>query len=261
MKKLKTFVVYSPENRSKVKKKSLIYRLIPKFLRRALDSFEYKYFEFKFKSNFDPRELNWSWGGILWNRVALVNLLLSKFENPSYLEIGCASNKLFSSVHALNKVGVDPESGGTIRKSSDDFFKLNRQKFDVVFIDGLHTYSQVRQDIINSLKNLSHRKISYIALHDMLPRNWKEQHTPVIARGTWNGDVWKVAFELIQTEGIDFRILRIDNGVGVIKVLKKNVTLKDLGNEISQKQFSYYFDNLKKLPIIEWEDAQDWLRN
>ena len=143
---------------------------------------------------------------------------------------------------------------------NNDFFKLNRQKFDVVFIDGLHTYSQVRQDIVNSLKNLSHRKISYIALHDMLPRNWKEQHIPVISKGTWNGDVWKVAFELIQTEGIDFRILRIDNGVGVIKVLKKNVTLKNLGNEISQKQFSYYYENLNKLPLVEWEEVQDWLR-
>jgi hypothetical protein len=94
----------------------------------------------------------------------------------------------------------------------------------------------------------------------MLPRNWKEQHIPPISKGTWNGDVWKVGFELIQTKGIDFKIIRIDNGVGVIKVLNRKVALRDLRHELSEKQFSYYFENLKKLPIVEWEDAQDWLR-
>jgi hypothetical protein len=253
-------IVRSPENRSKEKKKDLFYRLTPKSLRRIFDSIEYKYLQYKYSANFDSRELNWNWGEMLWNRIALVNLLLSKFENPNYLEIGCASNKLFSSIFAINKTGVDPESGGTIRKTSDDFFKFNKKKFDVIFIDGLHTYDQVRKDIINSLKSLTHKKVSFIALHDMLPRNWKEQHIPVISRGAWNGDVWKIAFELKETQGIEFKILRIDNGIGVIKVLKKNIVLKDLRAEISQKQFAYYFENLKKLPIIEWEDAQNWLR-
>ena len=254
-------VVQSPENRSKEKKKNLFYRLTPKSLRRIFDSIEYKYLQYKYSANFDSRELNWNWGEMLWNRIALVNLLLSKFENPNYLEIGCASNKLFSSIFAINKIGVDPESGGTVRKTSDDFFKSNKKKFDVIFIDGLHTYDQIRKDIINSLKSLTHKKVSFIALHDMLPRNWKEQHIPVISRGAWNGDVWKIAFELIETQGVDFKILRIDNGIGVIKVLKRNIVLKDLRAELSQKQFAYYFENLNKLPIIEWEDAQNWLRS
>jgi hypothetical protein len=94
----------------------------------------------------------------------------------------------------------------------------------------------------------------------MLPRNWVEHHVPIISQGDWTGDVWKVAFELIQTEGIDFKILKIDHGVGVIKVIKQNAKLKDLREELLFKEFAYYYDNFNKLPVIEWTDAQNWLK-
>jgi len=179
--------------------------------------------------------------------------------DPTYLEIGCASNALFDSVPAVHKVGVDPASGGTERKTSDEFFKNNTRQFDVIFIDGLHTYEQARKDVINAIKCLKEK--GWIGLHDMLPRNWMEHHIPIVTRDMWLGDVWKVAFELSQTEGIDFRILKIDCGVGVFRVLQEDVMLKDLTRELRDKQFSYYYDNIKTLPIIDWKDAQEWLRS
>ena len=75
------------------------------------------------------------------------------FEN--YLEIGCDQDQLFSKVNIKNKIGVDPVSGGNVRKLSDNFFSTNKVKFDLVFIDGLHEYKQVKQDITNSLKFLN----------------------------------------------------------------------------------------------------------
>ena len=54
----------------------------------------------------------------------------------------------------VNKIGVDPERGGNVRKTSDNFFKNNKKEFDVIFIDGLHIYEQCRKDVINSLKVL-----------------------------------------------------------------------------------------------------------
>jgi hypothetical protein len=166
---------------------------------------------------------------------------------------------LFDSVPVNNKIGVDPASGGTERKTSDEFFKSNTRQFDVIFIDGLHTYMQARRDIINSIKCLKEK--GWIALHDMLPRNWMEQHIPIVTRDMWLGDVWKVAFELSQTEGIDFKILKIDCGVGVFRVLNKDVVLKDLTSELRDQQFSYYYDNIKGLPLTDWHDAQRWLRS
>ena len=47
---------------------------------------------------------------------------------------------------------------------------LNKESFDCVFIDGLHTYNQVKKDIHNSLKYLNINGI--IMLHDCLPNNF-----------------------------------------------------------------------------------------
>jgi hypothetical protein len=213
----------------------------------------------KWSHHSDVRRFDWDWGATNYNRIAVVNLLVSRRLDPEYLEIGCASNALFNSVPVLNKVGVDPASGGTERKTSDEFFKNNTRQFDVIFIDGLHTYEQARKDVTNAIKCLKEK--GWIALHDMLPRDWTEHHIPIVTRDMWCGDVWKVAFELSQTEGIDFKVLKIDCGVGVIRVLKKDVVLKDLTKELRDKEFSYLYDNIQALPLADWKEAQEWLRS
>ena len=113
---------------------------------------------------------------INYNRIALINLLLKDFNNPSYLEIGCNKNKLFDSIYVEDKIGVDPIAGGNVRLTSDDFFKKNEKKFDLIFIDGLHEYHQVRRDFENAHKVL--KPNGYILLHDMHPRNSYEEYTP-----------------------------------------------------------------------------------
>ena len=218
--------------------------------------FYYYYLEKKYEKNSDQRSLNIDWKSKNFNRIALVNFLLRNFQDPEYLEIGCASNELFDSIPFTKKIGVDPIEGGNIRKTSDAFFKENKKLFDVVFIDGLHTYEQVRKDIINSINSINGN--GWIALHDMLPRNWKEQHFPML-NGPWTGDVWKVAFEIMQSKGLDFKIVFIDYGVGIIKVKNNKAILKDLRKELKDAKVNYYFDNFKKLPIIEWNEALDWI--
>ena len=227
------------------------------FLKKVFYKLYYLFLEKKFKRNSYDKYLNKSWNTINFNRIALVNLLLKNYSNPNYLEIGCASNSLFDSLPISKKTGVDPCSGGNIRKTSDEFFKENKETFDVIFIDGLHTYKQIRNDIINSLNCINDN--GWIAMHDMLPRDWKEQHIPILTTKAWTGDVWKVAFEIIKTEGLDFKIISIDCGVGVIKVNKKNAILRDLNSELADKQFQYYFENLNKLPILDWEESMKWI--
>ena len=211
----------------------------------------------KYAHNSYPATFDWNWTTQRFNRIALVNLLVSKFPICNYLEIGCADDALFQSVFCSHKVGVDPKSGGTIRKTSDDFFLENKEKFDVVFIDGLHTYEQVRLDVINSIQHLSDG--GWVAMHDMLPRNWLEQHIPHLGQGGWLGDVWKVAFELATSPDIDFRILKIDHGVGVFRLKRPNAKLNDRFHELPTKQFQFFYENFNQLPVYSWEDSRAWL--
>jgi hypothetical protein len=238
-------------------KKTSAYRVCRYLLEPIGSPLKYKWNLIKYANHSFGKGFDWDWRWINYNRIAAVNLLLSKKSNPVYLEIGCASNDLFDSVLAPKKVGVDPSAGGTIRATSDEFFATNQSLFDVIFIDGLHTYQQVRRDVVNSLRCV--KDGGWIAIHDMLPRNWIEHHVPIISRGDWCGDVWKVAFELAQTEGIDFKILKIDHGVGVLRPLATNVILNDLTRELRDQEFSYFYENIDRLPIVEWQEARHWL--
>ena len=78
------------------------------------------------------------------SRQSIVQEIINIKKYKSYLEIGTFHNELFDHIKCDIKIGVDPVSGGTVRKTSDQFFKDNQDKFDCIFIDGLHFYSQVQ---------------------------------------------------------------------------------------------------------------------
>lgn len=208
----------------------------------------------KHKPSRNLPEFNVDWSSKKYNRVTLIRKLISTLSNDNptrYLEIGCAGNKLFNKVNADFKVGVDPFSGGTHQMTSDEYFFSNDKKFDVVFVDGLHEYHQVRTDVENALRCVEPG--GYIVLHDMLPRNWIEAHVPCIRQGPWTGDVWKISFELAKTDGLEFCIVNIDYGVGVIKKITNTVSLYKI-HELQKKEYDYYSDNRKYLPIVEYEE-------
>ncbi|MFZ5524746.1 MAG: class I SAM-dependent methyltransferase [Pseudomonadota bacterium] len=206
-----------------------------------------------FKKSFD-----WNWGSVHFNRVALVNLLCASKLDGSYLEIGCQGNILFDAVPMTNKIGIDPKEGGTHKEYSDDFFIKNTEYFDVIFIDGLHVYDQVRRDVVNSIKFL--KPDGWVAIHDMLPDDAISEHVPMISRGPWFGDVWKVAFELASSTGIEFKLIKIDAGVGLFRVTHPNATLNNLVDILQDKRFQYLYENIGQLPLVEWEDAYKWIR-
>lgn len=203
-------------------------------------------------------QFHWDWESYHFNRIALVNLLCQSKLDGSYLEIGCQGNLLFDSVPILKKTGVDPVAGGTHREYSDDFFRLNKAHFDVVFIDGLHIYDQVHRDIENAIKFL--KPGGWVAIHDMLPLNAIQEHVPNISPGPWCGDVWKTAFELTKSTGIDFKLIMIDNGIGLFKVKEPGAKLADCSEELMNQRFQYLYENIKELPLIHWEEAFDWIR-
>lgn len=94
--------------------------------------------------------------------VRRINALYDALPDVSiYLEIGVAKGNTFKYVNVPNRVGVDPAheldteslpAGVRIfTVTSDDFFASNNEAFDMVFIDGLHTYQQTYRDLVSAL--------------------------------------------------------------------------------------------------------------
>ena len=145
------------------------------------------------------KKLNFNWSEYP-NRLEIIQNIITSRKYKKYLEIGCDKDQIFSNIVIDFKIGVDPVQGGNVRKTSDDFFKSNSDKFDIIFIDGLHEYDQVNKDIKNSLKTLNDGGV--ILLHDCLPKSYFHQALPR-SRMSWNGDVWKNIVESRTNSEID----------------------------------------------------------
>ena len=185
------------------------------------------------------KRLNYNWSQFP-SRMEIIQKIINQNNFKKYLEIGCDQDENFSKIKVENKVGVDPLRGGTIRSTSDEFFKSNNDKFDIIFLDGLHTYNQTIKDINNSLEHLNSNGI--IIIHDCLPKKIWNQIVPRMY-GHWNGDVWKAIVESRTLSDIDTYTCVADHGLGVI-FKRKNRNLLNLKIKNFEKlKFSEYYKN------------------
>jgi hypothetical protein len=182
-------------------------------------------------------------------RWDLIQHIINVHNFDNYLEIGCDKDQSFSKIKIKNKVGVDPISGGTIRSTSNDFFSINKEYFDVIFIDGLHHCKQVLLDIQNSIKILNPG--GFILVHDCLPKSIAQQAVPRY-RGYWNGDVWKTIVELRSKKDLDIITCQIDFGVAIIRN-KANSSLLKIDNikNFEKLKFKDYYYNYKNYMNIK----------
>jgi hypothetical protein len=181
------------------------------------------------------------------NRTEIINYLIEQNGYKTYLEIGIdnpANN--FNLIKCQDKTGVDPYDkklrvathwnddnkemySQQIQyvMTSDNFFKQNEKKFDIVFIDGLHLDWQVKRDIKNSLNFLNDGGV--ILLHDCLPERYEGQLEQDIGYGWW-GTVWREFARLrISNPELSMYTINTDCGIGVIK--KGGQELFDIGNK------------------------------
>ena len=188
------------------------------------------------------------------NRIEIVQYLIKENNFRNYLEIGCFKNELFNKIECENKVGVDPQMGGTIRKTSDDFFKQNNKKFDLIFIDGLHMYYQVKKDLENSFKCINDNGI--IILHDCLPNTVYDQAVPR-CKLNWNGDVWKAIVETRTLDNFDTYTCYADQGLGIIFNRPNKNILKINNDNYRKLKFAEYYENYKEFTnLITFEELK-----
>ena len=213
------------------------------FLNRIYYYFFVERFNKKIKIDFPENIKRWD----------LIQNIIDKKRYDNYLEIGCDKDQSFSKIKVKNKIGVDPVSGGNIRSTSDQFFRTNTSKFDIIFIDGLHHYEQVIKDVNNSLQILNDN--GFILLHDCLPRSVAHQAIPRY-RGSWNGDVWKALVELRTRSDLDTYTCQIDFGVGIVQKKKNTEILFFEKKNFKRLKFSDYYHNFNSfMRVIDYKKA------
>ena len=192
------------------------------------------------------------------SRWDLINQIIFIKNFSSYLEIGCDDDHAFSKIKLEDKIGVDPNSGGNFRGTSDEFFQQNTRKFDCIFIDGLHEYDQVDKDILNSLDNLNEHGI--IFLHDCLPKSMSQQAVPR-HQWVWNGDVWKCIVKFRCRNDLDIVTCKIDQGISMIRKIKNNDLLELEINNFKKLKFKdFYYNHKEYMRILEYDELLDYIK-
>ena len=203
-----------------------------------------------FKENF-KKKLHFDWVKYP-TRYDIIKKIIEKKKYSSYLEIGCFEDETFNKINIDKKIGVDPNSGGNVRLTSDNFFKINKDSFDIIFIDGLHTFEQVKKDITNSLNLLN--KNGVLLLHDCLPQKVRDQACPR-AHEHWNGDVWKAIVECRTLKNIDTYTCFADQGIGVVfKRPNQNILNLNCKNFKKIKFKDYYYNYKEFMNLIDVKD-------
>ena len=188
------------------------------------------------------KKLNYDWHKTS-SRFEIINKIILEKKFTSYLEIGCQNDVNFSKINIKNKIGVDPQTGGTHRMTSDEFFKQNNSSFDFIFIDGLHVYEQVLRDIENSIKFINNNGV--ILVHDCLPSKIWHQTIPQ-THSSWNGDVWKAIVKCRTMSKIDTYTIIADQGLGLILNRNNREILELKNTNFKNLKFKDYYNNHKK---------------
>jgi hypothetical protein len=185
-----------------------------------------------------------------FTRTDILNYLIKTYNCKSYLEIGIEHpENNFDYIQIDNKIGVDPAPKGKCDyiMTSDMYFEsyCNNNKFDLIFIDGLHLEEQVTKDFNNSLMHLNEGGI--IVLHDCNPLDESRQSEQQAAKNcAWNGTCWKSFVELRMTRpDLQMHCVDCDEGCGIVKKGEQEIytetTLKQA------KHYSYLESHRKKL--------------
>lgn len=150
-------------------------------------------------------------------------------NNTTYLEIGVRRGANFRRISCSRKFAVDPMRFPEFmrlrpnelfyEKGSDQFFAEDAKDLfrngmiDVAFVDGLHEFRQALMDVLNIERHIQTNGVIFI--HDCNPSSRKQ--TEIQDGGPWNGDVWKVAYYLVNCRAdLHFFTINCDQGIGVL---------------------------------------------
>jgi len=199
-------------------------------------------------------------------RSEVVQHLLNLHESSSYLEVGVNRGVTFRAVEAERKVAVDPEFLFDVPESngheayyevvSDEYFgnMSLRETFNVVYLDGLHTFEQTLRDFTNAIEVI--RDKGCILIDDIKPNSYHaslpSQHMAVKLRNglgfgakdkSWMGDTYRLLF-FIQTFFQQYSYATVADNHGQLVVWKKLRPAADIVERKVESLGRYPFEKI-----------------
>jgi hypothetical protein len=203
-----------------------------------------------------------------------IKALAEGLQAKSYLEIGVSKGHTFRDITIPHKTAVDPKFAFDVTKvsnentilnetTSDEFFSTLAVavKYDVIFIDGLHTFEQTYRDLCNSLLHSHDRTVILIDdtkpndVYSAIPYATKAIRYRKQAGGRgmqWHGDVFKVIFAMHDFHpALNYRTI-VGSGNAQTLVWRSNSGWRNpLINSLETISRLSYFDLLDHIDILK----------
>jgi methyltransferase family protein len=203
-----------------------------------------------------------------------LNRLADELNSQSYLEIGVSKGATFLHVNVPERTGVDPlyqfdtspftdEHTHFFEGTSDEFFsQLPRgTKFDLIFIDGLHTFEQTYRDLCSAL-TLSH-PATVILIDDTLPsdvfsaipdpgRALSHRARTGSDNQAWHGDTYKVVYAIHDFHlGLDYRTIIESGNPQTLVWQSSNIRRPPAVPSMEALTRLSYFDLLESIDVLQ----------
>ena len=162
--------------------------------------------------------------------IFLKEIPIEKKSQLNYLELGYfaleSKGNNFEQVSGFKiQISVDDHNkAATYTMLTEEFFKINKEKFDIIYIDAGHDLYNVINDYNNSIKCL--KKNGIIILHDLYPPNEKFAND----NGSYCGDGYKFLNYLNIKKEEKFLTYVPDVGITTVCNPTKIVNIRDIKN-------------------------------
>lgn len=204
-------------------------------------------------------------------RWQVVQSLLELYRDPRYLEVGVSRGGTFRRVEAARKVAVDPKflfdweadqkefaPATTFHQiPSDEYFGTrDPEEFDVIFLDGLHTFEQTLRDLLNALERLAPGGVILIddirptSYHASLPDQDRARELRFAAPGvnvedaSWMGDVYRLVWFIDAfCQGLTYRTIDNNHGQAVVWRERRESVTDRPAREVADLSYADYMLN------------------
>lgn len=202
-------------------------------------------------------------------QIAAVN------DAKAYLEVGVASGKTFLNVDFALKHAVDPEflfdtrpfetaTTQFFEMTSDEFFVNYAdvvRKYDLIFLDGLHTFEQTFRDLCSSMAH-SHDKTIWI-IDDVVPSDvfsavprqrlaYKYRKLNGGRGRAWHGDVFKLIYAIHDFfPNLSYRTVVGQGNPQAVVVRRPRKDFAPTFNDLEAISRLTYFDFLENQPLLK----------